>query len=234
MLGSRVLDIDGANAELISRNRYTSAPDPRRHAVAHRGVRACVAALPDRELFQGRPGCRRIVRVRCRQGRDQAPIKYPYNLLAIAANYRLHARRDVPARQSAAEGGRRGELPTKEDPVFFAKSPRSCIIDPGEPYIMPPETLNIDWEGELAIIIGRPAFNVSEANAHDYVFGYSIVYDISDHSRTGRPLTGMFPGPNWFRGKSRDRSAPFGPLACRRNSSPIRKPFTLSRRSTAS
>jgi 2-keto-4-pentenoate hydratase/2-oxohepta-3-ene-1,7-dioic acid hydratase in catechol pathway len=100
----------------------------------------------------------------------------------------------------------------KEDPVFFAKSPRSCIIDPDEPYTMPPGR-NIDWEGELAIIIGKPAFNVAEAKAHDYVFGYSIMYDLSDRGGTGRrPLTGMFPGPNWFAGKSGDRSAPFGPF----------------------
>jgi 2-keto-4-pentenoate hydratase/2-oxohepta-3-ene-1,7-dioic acid hydratase in catechol pathway len=64
----------------------------------------------------------------------------------------------------------------------------------------------------LAIIIGRPAFHVTEANAHDYVFGYSIMYDVSDRGGTGRPLTGMFPGPNWFAGKSRDRAAPFGPF----------------------
>jgi 2-keto-4-pentenoate hydratase/2-oxohepta-3-ene-1,7-dioic acid hydratase in catechol pathway len=64
----------------------------------------------------------------------------------------------------------------------------------------------------LAIVIGRPAFHVTEAQAHDYVFGYSIMYDLSDRGGTGRPLTGMFPGPNWFAGKSRDRAAPFGPF----------------------
>src|SRR5215510_8993740 len=117
-----------------------------------------------------------------------APIKYPYNLLAAAA-----------ADQE------------KEDPVFFAKSPRSCIIDPDEPYVMPPGR-NIDWEGELAIVIGKQALNISTARAHDYVFGYSVIYDVSDRGGQGRPLTGMFPGPNWFSGKSRDKSAPFGPF----------------------
>jgi 2-keto-4-pentenoate hydratase/2-oxohepta-3-ene-1,7-dioic acid hydratase in catechol pathway len=77
---------------------------------------------------------------------------------------------------------------------------------------MPPGR-NIDWEGELAIIIGKPAFNVAEAQAHDYVFGYSIMYDLSDRGGRGRrPLTGMFPGPNWFAGKSGDKCAPFGPF----------------------
>jgi 2-keto-4-pentenoate hydratase/2-oxohepta-3-ene-1,7-dioic acid hydratase in catechol pathway len=140
----------------------------------------------------------------------KAPIKYPYNLLAIAANYKLHAGEMFPPgspQQQAAEHADQD----KEDPVFFAKSPRSCIIDSGEPYFMPPGR-NIDWEGELAIVIGRQAFNVPVAKAHDYVFGYSIMYDVSDRGGQGRPLTGMFPGPNWFHGKSRDRSAPFGPF----------------------
>jgi 2-keto-4-pentenoate hydratase/2-oxohepta-3-ene-1,7-dioic acid hydratase in catechol pathway len=140
----------------------------------------------------------------------KAPIKYPYNILAIAANYRLHAGEMFPPgspQQKAAEEAD----PEKEDPVFFAKSPRSCIIDPGDAYYIPANR-NIDWEGELAIVIGKPTFNVTQAQAHDYVFGYSIMYDVSDRGGQGRPLTGMFPGPNWFRGKSRDRSAPFGPF----------------------
>lgn len=140
----------------------------------------------------------------------KAPIKYPYNILAIAANYKLHAgemfRPGSPEQKAAEEAN-----PDKEDPVFFAKSPRSCIIDPGDTYFIPPNR-NIDWEGELAIVIGRAALNVAEAQAHDYVLGYSIMYDVSDRGGPGRPLTGMFPGPNWFRGKSRDRSAPFGPF----------------------
>jgi 2-keto-4-pentenoate hydratase/2-oxohepta-3-ene-1,7-dioic acid hydratase in catechol pathway len=140
----------------------------------------------------------------------KAPIKYPYNILAIAANYRLHAGEMFPPgspQQKAAEEAD----PDKEDPVFFAKSPRSCIIDPGDTYFIPPGR-NIDWEGELAIVMGKPAFNVSEGAAHDHVFGYSIMYDVSDRGGPGRPLTAMFPGTNWFRGKSRDRSAPFGPF----------------------
>jgi 2-keto-4-pentenoate hydratase/2-oxohepta-3-ene-1,7-dioic acid hydratase in catechol pathway len=140
----------------------------------------------------------------------QAPIKYPYNILAIAANYKLHAGEMFPPGSPQQKAALEAD-PDKEDPVFFAKSPRSCIIDPDEPYIMPPQR-NIDWEGELAIIIGKPAVNVSEAQAHDYVFGYSIMYDLSDRGGRGRPLTGMFPGPNWFAGKSRDKSAPFGPF----------------------
>ena len=141
----------------------------------------------------------------------KAPIKYPYNLLAAAANYKLHAGEMFPPGSPQQKAANEAD-PDKEDPVFFAKSPRSCIIDPDESYAMPAGR-NIDWEGELAIIIGKPAFKVAEGQAHDYVFGYSIMYDLSDRGGTGRrPLTGMFNSPNWFAGKSGDRSAPFGPF----------------------
>ncbi|MBI1876255.1 MAG: fumarylacetoacetate hydrolase family protein [Acidobacteria bacterium] len=139
----------------------------------------------------------------------KAPIKYPYNLLAAAANYRSHAG-EMLGRGAQAQAVNEVD-PDKSDPVMFAKSPRSCIIDPGEPFFMPAGR-NIDWEGELAIVIGRQAFNVPEQKAHEYVFGYSIMYDASDRGGTGRPLTSMFQGPNWFSGKSRDRAAPFGPF----------------------
>jgi 2-keto-4-pentenoate hydratase/2-oxohepta-3-ene-1,7-dioic acid hydratase in catechol pathway len=147
----------------------------------------------------------------------QAPIKYPYNLLAAAANYKSHAQemaRPGPGGGGPPAGGGGFQAvpadPATEDPHFFAKSPRSCIIDPGEPFFIKAGR-NIDWEAELAIIIGKPALNVPLEKAHDYVFGYSILYDVSDRGGEGRPLNKMFPGPNWFRGKSIDRGAPFGP-----------------------
>jgi 2-keto-4-pentenoate hydratase/2-oxohepta-3-ene-1,7-dioic acid hydratase in catechol pathway len=52
---------------------------------------------------------------------------------------------------------------------------------------------------------------VSKEQAHDYVFGYSIIYDLSDRGGRAREVT-MFPGTNWFDGKSIDRGAPFGPV----------------------
>jgi 2-keto-4-pentenoate hydratase/2-oxohepta-3-ene-1,7-dioic acid hydratase in catechol pathway len=150
----------------------------------------------------------------------KAPIKYPYNLLAAAANYKTHAQEMARPQPGPGPGGPpaagRGGFqavdvnPDSEDPHFFAKSPRSCIIDPGEPFYIP-SGRNIDWEAELAIIIGKPAFRVPLETAHDYVFGYSILYDVSDRGGEGRPLNKMFSGPNWLRGKSIDRGAPFGP-----------------------
>jgi 2-keto-4-pentenoate hydratase/2-oxohepta-3-ene-1,7-dioic acid hydratase in catechol pathway len=145
-----------------------------------------------------------------------APIKYPWNVLAAAANYKAHA--EGMGATGNAGGGRGGfdasaasrVVPERDAPVFFAKSPRSCIIDPGAPYYIPPGRDKIDWEGEMAIVIGKPAYLVSRENAHDYVFGYSIMYDVSDRGGRTREVS-MFPGPNWFDGKSTNRGAPFGP-----------------------
>lgn len=146
-----------------------------------------------------------------------APIKYPWNLLAVAANYRAHAEgmAQPPARAPAAGGFNAAAAalinPDRDAPIFFAKSPRSCIIDPGEPYFIPEGRERIDWEGEMAIIIGKPAYMVASSNAHDHVFGYSILFDLSDRGGRKREAN-MFPGANWFEGKSTDRGAPFGPV----------------------
>ena len=212
VLGARILDIEAAHAAIVQEIALRGTPAmpkdmrsliedydrlaPHLYRIANRFKDASA----DSPAFAFRVD--RVVML--------APIKYPYNLLAIAANYKLHAGEmfppGSPQQKAALEAN-----PDREDPVFFAKSPRSGIIDPEEPYLMPPNR-NIDWEGELAIVIGKQALNVAEARAHDVVFGYSIMYDVSDRGGSGRPLTGMFPGPNWFSGKSRDKAAPFGPF----------------------
>jgi 2,4-diketo-3-deoxy-L-fuconate hydrolase len=155
-----------------------------------------------------------------------APIKYPWNLLAAAANYRAHAEGMGVVRPPASPpataprpGGAGGFNaaaaalidPDRDAPIFFAKSPRSCIIDPGDPYYIPADRTRVDWEAEMAIIIGKPSFQVATKDAHDAVFGYSILFDLSDRGGRKREQN-MFPGANWFEGKSTDRGAPFGPV----------------------
>jgi 2-keto-4-pentenoate hydratase/2-oxohepta-3-ene-1,7-dioic acid hydratase in catechol pathway len=213
VLGTRILDIEAANAVVVQ------AIDLRGGPAMPRDMRTLI------ENYETvAPSLYRIANYFREAKTDgasftfdvaktaiKAPIKYPYNLLAAAANYKLHAGEMFPPGSPQQKAANEADQ-DKEDPVFFAKSPRSCIIDPDESFAIPPGR-NIDWEGELAIIIGKQAFRVSEAQAHDYVFGYSIMYDLSDRGGTGRrPLTGMFNSPNWFAGKSGDRSAPFGPF----------------------
>lgn len=139
----------------------------------------------------------------------KAPIQYPYNLLCVAANYRAH-RAEMAAPAGSGGFANVDVDPDKDDPYFFAKSPRSCIIDPGAPYIIPVGRDKIDWEGELGVIIGKPAFNATVKNADDYIFGYTIVYDVSDRGG-GKRTNPTFQG-DWFSGKSRDSAAPMGPF----------------------
>jgi 2-keto-4-pentenoate hydratase/2-oxohepta-3-ene-1,7-dioic acid hydratase in catechol pathway len=228
VIGTHILDIAGARAEMA---RRVHMPSPDEMPVTMRDL---IEAWPRvaRQLY--------LIANYFKNAKSgdgwfvfdvdkvvfEAPIKYPYNLLAAAANYKLHAGEMFPAGSPQQKAANEAD-PDREDPVFFAKSPRSCIIDPGEPYFITPGR-NIDWEGELAIIIGKPAFQVAEANAHDYVFGYSIMYDLSDRGGAGRrPLTGMFNSPNWFAGKSGDRSAPFGPVIVPKEFLPPKPTFRI-------
>jgi len=129
-----------------------------------------------------------------------APIKYPYNLLAAGQNYRAHA----------TEMGGNAEIdPDKDNPFFFAKSPRSTIIDPFQPFIMQPHHATIDWEGEFSIVMGSETRYATLENAMDHVFGFTITFDVSDRERQ-IPENGRY-ARDWFPGKSMDQGAPMGP-----------------------
>lgn len=143
----------------------------------------------------------------------KAPIKYPYNLLAAAANYQDHSM------EMARKFGNPDPKPVNPDvatPVFFAKSPRSTIIDPGAPFPMPETNKVWDFENELAVIIGKKAKRLTLENAKDHVFGYSIVFDVSTRDDPNAPEEeeqgGFNFGVSWFEAKSRDNAAPFGPV----------------------
>jgi 2-keto-4-pentenoate hydratase/2-oxohepta-3-ene-1,7-dioic acid hydratase in catechol pathway len=122
-----------------------------------------------------------------------APVQAA-NVYGIGLNYRAHA----------AETGAR--LP--ETPVMFMK-PSTAVTGPGSPILLPaacdkgPE---VDYEAELAVIIGRTARNVSVGHALDYVFGYSCANDVS--ARRWQKHAG---GGQWVRGKSFDTFCPLGP-----------------------
>lgn len=130
-----------------------------------------------------------------------APLLYPANLLAAAVNYRRHG----------AEMGRNlDESYGLDDPYIFAKSPRSAIIASGETLRLPPGREQIDWEVELAVVIGRKTSRVPPAEALDHVFGYTVILDISDRQNRGRNNPQF--DTDWFAQKSRDGFAPMGPF----------------------
>ena len=228
VLDARVLDIAGANAQLVARARVAKMEMPG----DMRTLIEQYATLKPRlyqiaNYFAANPPTGLPFAFDAGAVAYKAPIKYPWNIVAAAANYRAHAEgmgeagAGAPAPRSgtapaAPAGGFNAAAaalvnPDRDAPVLFAKSPRSCIIDPGEAYYIPPGRERIDWEGELAVIIGTPARFVPKERAHDVVFGYSIMYDLSDRGGRAREVT-MFPGTNWFDGKSIDRGAPFGPV----------------------
>ena len=141
-------------------------------------------------------------RFRVEPHRLAAPLLYPANLLAAAANYRAHAA-EMDVEQEVD--------PDRDAPYLFAKSARSGIIGPGQPYRIPPGRDRIDWEGELGVVIGKTARRVPRERALDHVFGYTVVFDVSDRGGRFRENPTL-PGPDWFSAKSGDRAAPMGPF----------------------
>jgi 2,4-diketo-3-deoxy-L-fuconate hydrolase len=122
--------------------------------------------------------------------RLRAPVSRPGKIIGIGLNYRDHAR------ETGAEA--------PEKPIVFAKFPTS-VAGHGDVIRIPPITEQVDYEAELAVVIGRPARNVSEDEALDYVFGYANCNDVSS-----RDLQ-YSEGGQWTRSKSIDTFFPLGP-----------------------
>jgi len=120
----------------------------------------------------------------------RAPLSRPGKIIAVAHNYRAHA----------AERGH--EVP--EEPVLFLKA-TSAVIGPGEDIVLPVASAQVDYGGELAVVIGRLASNVAEAEALDYVAGYTAANDVT--ARDYQNVRGQH-----FIGKSCDTFAPLGPI----------------------
>jgi acylpyruvate hydrolase len=118
------------------------------------------------------------------------PIPKPRMIWAVGLNYRAHA----------AESGH--DVPTA--PTLFAKSP-GALIGHEQPIVIPPHVAQPDYEGEVAVVIGRTTRDVSERDALDYVAGVTCAHDVS--SRDHQYTTGQF---TWS--KSLDTFCPFGPV----------------------
>jgi len=121
-----------------------------------------------------------------------APV-VPTNVLCIGRNYRRHAE----------EGG----APVPEHPIVFMKA-TTAVQDPGAPIVLPRHLRSdeVDFECELAVVIGKRCTNVAPETALDYVLGYTCANDVS-----ARDWQGRWGGGQWWRGKSFDTFAPLGP-----------------------
>ena len=113
-----------------------------------------------------------------------APITNPGSLWAAAANYYAHRAEMVDRMGSANK-----EIKNKDDLMaeFFLKT-TSSIIGPGDTIILPKISKLVDFECELCAVIGKRARKVSEAQALDYVFGYTICWDISQRDPWGKGM----------------------------------------------
>jgi 2-keto-4-pentenoate hydratase/2-oxohepta-3-ene-1,7-dioic acid hydratase in catechol pathway len=118
-----------------------------------------------------------------------APVPRPPKVLAMGMNYAAHV----------AELGR--EPP--KDQVWFNKQ-RTCVIGPGTAIEIPAVSNMVDYEGELAFVIGRTARQVPAAEAHSVIAGYTVMNDVSVRDWQWR-------SPTWTMGKSFDTHGPLGP-----------------------
>ncbi len=121
-----------------------------------------------------------------------APLPRPGKVIGVGRNYGAHA----------AEGGLAGQ----EQPRLFAKF-SSSVIGPGAPVIRPAGIRQLDWEVELAVVVGRPMRNVTAAEALSFVAGYTIVNDIS-----AREFQFDVSPPQTTFAKSHDSFTPMGPV----------------------
>jgi 2-keto-4-pentenoate hydratase/2-oxohepta-3-ene-1,7-dioic acid hydratase in catechol pathway len=119
-----------------------------------------------------------------------APV-VPSKVIAVGLNYKSHL----------------GETPAAKYPGLFAKMPTS-IVGPEANIVIPPGAGNVHFEGELVVIIGRRAKNVSVADAPRYIFGITAGNDVSERDWQRDDL-------QWFRAKASDTFGPLGPVIVR-------------------
>src|SRR5215469_3262317 len=131
----------------------------------------------------------------------EAPLPRPRrNIFCVGKNYHEHAHEFARSGfdSSAAAG------PVPDAPIIFSKVPE-CVTGPSTPILIDPRASEaIDYEAELAVVIGRGGRGISREQALDHVFGYTIVNDV-----TARDLQGRH--KQWLIGKSQDSFCPMGP-----------------------
>jgi 2,4-diketo-3-deoxy-L-fuconate hydrolase len=123
---------------------------------------------------------------------DKIQLRKPFqprNIICVGLNYKDHAEES--------------NIPPPSQPILFAKW-TSSASGPGDAIVLPPDTEEVDYEAELAVIIGKKCRGVTSADALDYVAGYACMNDVS--ARDFQRGDGQ-----WVRAKSQDTFGPFGP-----------------------
>lgn len=124
------------------------------------------------------------------------PIARPSKIICIGLNYADHAKETNAA--------------VPKEPIIFFKS-TSAIIGPFDDVIIPKNSTKSDWEVELAVVIGKKALYIEEAEATNYIAGYCLHNDLSERAFQ------LERGGQWVKGKSCDTFAPIGPFLATKN-----------------
>jgi 2-keto-4-pentenoate hydratase/2-oxohepta-3-ene-1,7-dioic acid hydratase in catechol pathway len=184
--GDRIADLQASLAATLTRRGVARASD----------IAATLVPASAREFLEGGAaaeeavtGIKEWVTVPASSARLHAPITDPGKFICIGLNYRDHAEE--------------ANQPIPKEPPIFAKWNNS-IIGPGEPILRPRGSQQLDWEVELGVVIGRTARFVPRDRALDYVWGYTIINDVSARDF-------QFIGSQWMAGKIPETFAPVGP-----------------------
>ncbi len=117
------------------------------------------------------------------------PLHQPSKIICLGINYAAH--------------GQEGKFEKPPRPLLFTKTP-NALNGPFDPIRLPGSSQQVDWEVELAVVIGREGRGINKADAFDYVAGFTVMNDVS-----ARDV--QFSESQWYRGKSFDTFAPLGP-----------------------
>jgi 2-keto-4-pentenoate hydratase/2-oxohepta-3-ene-1,7-dioic acid hydratase in catechol pathway len=137
------------------------------------------------------------------QAKLLAPIPAPRrNVFCVGWNYSEHFQEGATMR---AASGTPGQQEVPEYPALFSKNP-ATVTGPDSSVLFPaPHSEQLDWEVELAVVIGRPGRDIEEGEAMTHVFGYTCANDVSVRDVQRRH------GGQWFKGKNFDTHLPMGP-----------------------
>ena len=137
----------------------------------------------------------------------EAPIPRPRrNIFCVGKNYHEHAHEFARSGFDSSAGA--GAVP--QHPIVFSKVPESVVPTQATVFIDAAVSTAIDYEAELAVIIGKGGRGIPKADAYDHVWGYTIINDV-----TARDLQGRY--SQWLIGKSQDTFCPMGPWAVSRD-----------------
>jgi 2-keto-4-pentenoate hydratase/2-oxohepta-3-ene-1,7-dioic acid hydratase in catechol pathway len=151
--------------------------------------------FPSKPAFDG-PG------IDISEVRMRAPIALPRrNIFCVGKNYREHAKEFS---RSGFEAGAVRGVELDEYPAVFSKGPNTVVGPTDNVQLHSHITSSVDYEAELAIIIGKGGINIRRDDAYDHIFGYTIVNDVTARDRQKNHK-------QWFLGKTLDTFCPMGP-----------------------